>query len=81
MEIGDVVRLKQPFQPDLAGSKTYEFAIIAGFVQDDTPPRSQPGAVLVYLYEPDRMTVYVDEVGSQSLFYFERNELIEVASN
>ncbi len=69
---GDVVRLLKPFRPDRYTFHEYTFAIVAGVVQGH-----QPGldGLVVYLYEPDSSTTYVDQAGETALFSFDFDEV------
>lgn len=88
---GDIVRLLQPFKPERFGSQKYAFAIVAGVVTHGSTrnkfPQSwestqtdlghQPGLdeLVVYLYEPDSATTYVDQFGVKALFSFDSDEV------
>jgi hypothetical protein len=76
MEIGDLVRLKQPFSPTPTVPE-YCFGIIAGIVWSN-PTRadlSEVTEIVLYLYEPDRDLIYTDELGIRVLYSFYPHEL------
>lgn len=91
IQLGDVVRLSQPFRPKRYSHQEYTWAIVAGIVRDDVSSRSsqsssdsrqtiegqQPGLgeVVVYLYEPESSSIYVDAYGAQALFSFNLDEI------
>lgn len=85
---GDVVRLLQPFRPERYCLRKYTFGIIAGVVRDDrrsasaswnqqTAAGHQPEGdeLVVYLYEPNSATIYVDQFGIKALFSFGYHEV------
>lgn len=88
---GDIVRLLQPFRPERFGSQEYAFGIVAGVVTDGSTrskfPQSwdskqtdlghQPGLdeLVVYLYDPDSATTYVDQFNVKALFSFDSDEV------
>lgn len=81
MKIGDIVRLKQPFRPQLNNPKKYYFGIITGLVQDRSEGKEQitgltPNEILVHLYDPDMSTIFTDEMGVEAIFAFHRSEVI-----
>lgn len=91
IKLGDVVRLLEPFRPEQNSSQEYNFAIVAGIVTDDslqsenyqyicseqTAPMHPPEVdeLVVYLYEPDDLRIYVDQFGAKALFSFNSNEV------
>lgn len=85
MEIGDIVRLKQPFRPEPACLEEYRYGVVIGLVEidrdksnrDDSEPgqRSQFSEVILQLYQPETSSVYTDELGIQPMFYFRIDEL------
>ena len=88
---GDIVRLLQPFRAERYSFRAYTFGIVAGVVTDDftsKPPEatreSLPAAqthqpefeqLVVYLYEPDSSTTYMDHFGDRALFSFDLDEV------
>ena len=77
---GDIVRLIQPFKPERFGSQDYAFGIVAGVVTDSNFHQSwdcQPGLdeLVVYLYDPDSATTYVDQFGVKAWFSFDFDEV------
>lgn len=88
---GDIVRLLQPFKPEWFGSQDYAFGIVAGVVTDGSTKSNfhqswdskqtdlghQPGLdeLVVYLYDPDSATTYVDQFGVKALFSFDFDEV------
>ncbi len=88
---GDIVRLLQPFRPELYGFQKYAFGIVVGVIKDgftrsknhqsllDSKQTAQghPGVdgLVVYLYEPDSATTYVDQFGVKALFSFDADEV------
>lgn len=86
---GDLVRLLQPFRPERYCIKQYAFAIVAGVVTDGRSSNRQSlldskqaagqqpelDELVVYLYEPDSSTTYVDQFGMQALFSFNSDEV------
>ncbi|NJR60048.1 MAG: hypothetical protein HC769_15120 [Cyanobacteria bacterium CRU_2_1] len=70
MEIGDRVRLKQPFTPTLISTQTYQFGIIAAIVSNNSQTE-----VLLYLYNPDTATTYTDEFGERPTYSFRLDEI------
>lgn len=90
MEIGDIVRLKQPFRPEPDCLEEYHYGIVIGLVEmeressdrnvkdiktSEPRQRSQFSEVVLQLYQPETSSVYTDELGSQSMFYFRVDEL------
>ncbi|GAB4466078.1 MAG: hypothetical protein OHK0037_21480 [Elainellaceae cyanobacterium] len=76
MDIGDIVRLKQPFQPEPDSDRTYSYGIIAGIVwSEDASPPSPPVEIVLYLYDPDAQRVYTDATGLEAIYAFRPNEL------
>lgn len=76
MDIGDLVRLKQPFQPEPDSDRTYNYGIIAGIVwSEDASPPSPPVEIVLCLYNPDTQKIYIDSSGLQALYAFRPNEL------
>lgn len=89
---GDIVRLLQSFRPQRYCFREYAFAIVAGVVRDEKSksqnqrssdseqiaPGHQSGwnGLVVYLYEPDSSTIYVDEFGDKALFSFDSAEVL-----
>ncbi len=88
---GDIVRLLQPLIPELYGFQEYAFGIVVGVVRDGSSKSNfhaswdskqtalghQPGldGLVVYLYEPDSSTIYVDPFGAKALFSFDSDEV------
>jgi len=82
MKIGDIVRLKYSFKPESDGLREYTYGIVIGLVQhesdnSETEERSQPDEVIVQLYDPETLTTYTDELGTQPMFYFRIDELYD----
>lgn len=80
MEIGDIVRLKQPFRPEPDCLEEYRYGIVVGLIEidrDDSEPgqRSQLSEAVLQLYQPETSKVYIDEFGIQPMFYFRIDEL------
>lgn len=76
MDIGDIVRLKQPFQPEPDSDRTYNYGIIAGIVwSEDASLPSPPVEIVLYLYDPDAQQVYTDAANLEALYAFRPNEL------
>ncbi|MFQ3617318.1 MAG: hypothetical protein SNJ57_11835 [Cyanobacteriota bacterium] len=79
MDIGDLVRLKQPFQPDPNRDRTYSYGIIAGIVwSEDASSLSPPTEIVLYLYDPDAQQIYTDSAGLQAIYAFRPDELERV---
>ena len=88
---GDIVRLLQPFRPELYGFQEYTFGIVVEVVRCGTNtsnPQSfsdskqlakahQPevDGLVVYLHDPDSATTYVDQFGVKALFSFDSDEV------
>ena len=87
---GDVVRLLQPFRPERYGDQEYTWAIVVGIVRNEfSSRRSQfrsaskqaagyqagAGEVVVYLYEPQSSTIYVDAYEAPAWFSFNLDEV------
>ncbi|BAU43725.1 hypothetical protein [Leptolyngbya sp. O-77] len=76
MDIGDLVRLKQPFQPEPDSDRTYSYGIIAGIVwSEDASLPSPPVEIVLYLYDLDTRQIYVDSAGLQAIYAFRADEL------
>lgn len=76
MDIGDLVRLKQPFQPEPNSDRVYSYGIIAGIVwSEDASPPSPPVEIVLYLYDPDAQQIYTDSAGLEALYAFRPDEL------
>lgn len=80
MEIGDIVRLKQPFRPEPDCVEEYRYGIVVGLIEidrDDNEPgqRSQLSEAVLQLYQPETSKVYTDEFGIQPMFYFRIDEI------
>ena len=92
IRLGDIVRLREPFNPEYFGFQKYNFAIVAGLVVDELRKsknyqpisgfkqiaegyRAEYGELVVYLYEPDNSTIYMDEFGIKPLFSFSSDEV------
>lgn len=69
MNVGDLVRIKQSFQPTRS-LQPYQFAIIVGIVSEDSKVE-----ILVHLFNPENSTVYVDEAGCKAVYSFRPNEV------
>lgn len=70
MGVGDIVRLKQPFRPDLNDLRTYDYGIIAGVVNEPTD-----AAILIRLYNLETATLYTDRFKSDAIFSFRLDEI------
>ncbi|MDG2615007.1 hypothetical protein P7L53_02000 [Thermoleptolyngbya sichuanensis XZ-Cy5] len=76
MDIGDLVRLRQPFSPEPNSERTYSYGIIAGIVwSEDASPPSSPAEIVLYLYDLDTQQIYVDSAGLQAIYAFRPDEL------
>ncbi|WP_448602661.1 hypothetical protein [Thermoleptolyngbya sp.] len=76
MDVGDLVRLKQPFQPEPDSKRQYRYGIIAGIVwSEDASPPSPPVEIVLYLYDPDTQQAYTDAAGLQAIYAFRPDEL------
>ncbi|HIK55684.1 MAG TPA: hypothetical protein IGS37_11040 [Synechococcales cyanobacterium M55_K2018_004] len=73
MDIGDVVRLRQPFCPERERSESYQFGVVVGFAYQEE--EETPTGVVVYLYNPESGSRYTDAWGDQGLFTFQFDEL------
>ena len=89
---GDIVRLLRSFRPHRYCFREYAFAIVAGVVKDEKSKsqnqrssdseqiaqKHQSGwnGLVLYLYEPDSSTIYVDEFGVKALFSFDSDEVL-----
>lgn len=69
MKVGDLVRIKQPFQP-ASSLQPYQFAIVVGVVSEDSKVE-----ILVHLFNPESSTVYMDESGAKAVYSFRPNEV------
>ncbi|GAB4140480.1 MAG: hypothetical protein Fur0046_16050 [Cyanobacteria bacterium J069] len=79
MDIGDLVRLKQPFQPESDSDRTYSYGIIAGIVWSEGASfPSPPVEIVLHLYDPDTQQIYTDAAGLQAIYAFRPNELEQV---
>lgn len=80
MQVGDWVRLKQPFYP-LPGSSAYEYGIVEGVIGSAGDGRS-PAEILLNLVDPDSHSIYTDRLGARALysFYPEEVEVTEASS-
>ncbi len=70
MKEGDIVRLKQPFKPVATETKTYDFGIVAGIVDDSTGPQ-----ILLRLYSLETASVYTDTFNSEAIYCFHPAEV------
>ncbi|MGP1375399.1 MAG: hypothetical protein ACTS3T_21410 [Almyronema sp.] len=75
MNVGDVVRLKQPFYPNAATSQRYCYGLVAEIIFEGV--LSCKAEVLVYLYDPDTAETYADETG-QPLYCFYSDEVLSI---
>ena len=75
MEIGDTVRLKQPFRPQLTSPVEYQFGVVVGITYVEFDAREEPDGVVVHLYAPDTTEFYVDEFGMRAEFQFYLDEI------
>lgn len=77
MEVGDLVRLKRSFKPMSDGLREYHFGVVAGLVFNKTlaEKHSQLAEIVLYLYEPETSSPYLDEFGVQVLYSFYPNEI------
>jgi len=76
--LGDVVRLLQPFRPERYCLRQYNFGVVAGVIADGCPPGL--GELVIYLYDLDSATKYIDEFGIEALFSFASHE-VEICNN
>lgn len=70
MKAGDRIRLKQLFRPSLMSTQSYRFGIVV-----DVISTFYNAEVLVYLYDPNTETIYIDEAGTQAIYSFELDEI------
>jgi hypothetical protein len=77
MQVGDLVRLKQPFRPSPDSLQEYSFGIVVGLGVDRSQGNNTPEVieVILYLYDPDTSTPYIDEFGVQAMYSFYPEEL------
>ncbi|MBE9102202.1 hypothetical protein [Vacuolonema iberomarrocanum] len=77
MREGDLVRLKQPIRPALSNAKFYLYGIVIKIMATDPEAIAQAAdtEVLVQLYDPQANEVYVDELGTQAIYCFRKDEL------
>ncbi len=67
-----MVRLKRPFYPVAASSRSYDYGIVAEMITAAFPAAETE--VLVYLYDLETAALYTDETG-QPMYCFYKNEL------
>jgi len=77
MNEGDLVRLKQPFQPTPSSPRKFQFGIIAAIVTNGSQaePLTQNIQLIVYLYDPQTATTFQDEWGEAAPYCFALNEV------
>ena len=77
MREGDLVRLKRPIRPALSNARFYLYGIVIKIMATDPEAITQAAdtEVLVQLYDPQANEVYVDEWGTQAIYYFRKDEL------
>ena len=70
MNVGDLVRLKQPLLPTPTTLQVYRFGLVAGVVSEGVKTE-----VLVHLFDPQSAQVYTDESGIQAIYSFQLDEV------
>ena len=78
MNQGDLVRLKQPFQPELAQPTAYHFGVIAAFAEAKCNGRANLSAaayLLLHLCNAEGTATYTDDLGTKALFAFQPHEV------
>ena len=76
MKKGDYVGINEPFTPNSDTCKFYSFGIVVDCVS--TPSTTE---VLIYLYDPDDDSIYIDEFKQRPVFSFQLTELIQSLSS
>jgi hypothetical protein len=78
MKPGDIVQLKQPFQPELDCQQKFSFGVIAGRAPNKRAARSdstESDSLLLHLYDPQTSLIYTDGLGAKAVYLFELNEV------
>ncbi|PSN17160.1 hypothetical protein C7271_19185 [filamentous cyanobacterium CCP5] len=74
MEVGDWVRLKQPFYPLPGHSPAYQYGIVEGVVASGGDIRA-PAEILLKLVDPKSHSIYTDKTGARALYSFYPEEV------
>ena len=70
VKVGDLVRLKQPFVPEILSLQVYDFGIVAGIVSEESTAE-----VLLHLFDPKSSNFYRDETGIKAIYSFQLDEV------
>lgn len=76
IRVGDRVRLKQPFRPNLSSPEECHLGVVVGLIQaSPKADTTEVTGIVLYLYNPQTFMKYQDESGKKILFYFKHDEV------
>jgi hypothetical protein len=70
MQVGDIVSLRQPFQPTASSLTCFSFGKVVGVI-----PGKASTDVLIHLCDADGSKLHADELGYQAIYSFRLDEV------